>query len=436
MSTMLVRDRDTHIVLVLLLYGSFLIRYGVYYVSIAFVDLPTFFYAVSTVFVDGKSPYQSGMLAHEQVPSDQAIFPFLYPPPALLVLYPLSYLTYESAAMIILVVNHLLLLLFLYLFLFRVLDFQLGHSSIAVAAAYSFLYHPVSVTLSRGQVNLFVLVLLCLVWLGMKRKSHPVLVALPLSLAIGVKTYPVFILVLLIVTRRYRDLVWVLGCLGVFFLAAYLILPWPVWTDWIRDVLPTGGYGRVPFNLFSPAAPWNQSINGFTSRLFLENEFSEALLPSARAAKLVPYMVSALVVLVTFALIRLASSVSEIGDDLDRQFSLLLTTMYLVAPISWEHHLVFVLPAAIVALKLLLDSRERGVLELIVILAILLLAWRFPLWARVLKDGVLTLGISLKFYAVLCLWAFLSMRIWSDVRSSRFAWELGRGGQLREPPSS
>jgi alpha-1,2-mannosyltransferase len=416
-----IRNRNTHIILIILLYVSFLISYGVYYVTIEFVDFPTFFYAANAVFVERESPYESGTLTHEQISSDQTIFPFLYPPPSLLVFYPLSCLTYESAAIVTLIANHLFLVLFLYLFLFKILDLTLRHSFITLAIAYVLLYHPVAVTLDHGQVNLFVLVLLCFAWLGIKNNSHPAMVALPLSLAILVKTYPALILLLLIVKKRYRDLFGVLGFLGLFSLAAYLVLPQSVWSDWIGNILPTSGYGQIPFNLFSPAAPWNQSINGFTSRLFLKNEFSETLIPSPWAARTVPYIISALIMLVTFAIIYADSSISEARHKVNLQFSLLLAAMYLVAPLSWEHHLVFVLPAAIVALNLLLDSREKGVLELVVILSILLLAWRFPMWITALRNGVLTLVISLKFYAVACLWAFLSLVLWRRLNNSTCA---------------
>lgn len=405
-------NRSTFFVFFFLIYISFAISYGVYYVSIQYVDFPSFYYAANVVFKDNLSPYENQELSRAHPNTDQTIFPFLYPPPSLLTYYPLSLMSYQMAATMTLIANHFLLLFFIYFFFFKIMRWKLHQSFVFVAVAYVLLYHPVVVTLNRGQVNLFVLVLLCLTWYTLKQKYQPGIVALPLSLATLIKVYPAIFLFYLIAKRKYRVVLWVLGYLVLYTAIALLLLPNNLWSDWFTNVFPTGGYGKVPLNLFSPAAPWNQSINGFTSRLFLDNEFSETLIPSAAAARSVPYVISIFVVIITTGLCYLTSKASENERTIDLELSLFLLTMFLVAPISWEHHLVFVLPATIIALKLIFDTKDRYIYHLLVIFSALLLAWRLPLWAKILKIDILTLGISIKFYAVILIWAFFVLELW------------------------
>jgi alpha-1,2-mannosyltransferase len=409
-------SKNAHSLLVLLIYVAFFITFGIYYFQTQFVDLPTFYYAARVVFVESRSPY--GTLASPQVQTlpGQTIFPFLYPPPSLLALYPLSRLSYEGATKLILILNHCFILGFIYLFVYKVYPLERQQPVWTLALVYIFMFHPLAVTLGRGQINLLVLIFLCLAWYACKRNNHPGMIAFPLSLATLIKTYPAIFLLYFLIKKKYQTTLWFMGYLGLFTAIAYFLLPYSVWSDWIFEVLPTGGYGRTPFNLFSPTAPWNQSINGFTSRLFLVNDFSQALIPSPVAARAVPYILSGLIVLVTFALIYNASNISKADFAIDLEFSLLLVTMYLIAPISWEHHLVFVLPAAIIALQLLLSFPRRHVLHMFVVFSILLLAWRYPHWADILKQGIFTLGISAKFYAVVTMWFFFAIQIWKHTK--------------------
>jgi alpha-1,2-mannosyltransferase len=366
--------------------------------------------------VEGRSPY--GTLASPQVQTvaGQTIFPFLYPPPSLLAFYPLSRLSYEGATKLMLIFNHCLILVFIYLFVEKVYPLERHQPVWALALVYTFMFHPIAVTLDRGQINLLVLVFLCLAWYALKRNSHPGIIAFPLSLATLIKTYPAIFLLYFLIKKKYQITLWFMGFLGLFIAITYFLLPPSVWSDWIFEVLPTGGYGKTPFNLFSPAAPWNQSINGFTSRLFLVNDFSQTLLPNPAAGIVVPYILSALITLITFALIYNASNISKAHFVIDLEFSLLLVTMYLIAPVSWEHHLVFVLPAAIIALESLLSLPKKHVLHMFVAFSILFLAWRFPHWADILKQGIFTLGISAKFYAVVTLWFFFAIQIWKHIK--------------------
>jgi hypothetical protein len=140
---------------------------------------------------------------------------------------------------------------------------------------YVLTYNPVVDNFAWGQINLIVLALVCFAWLALKRGGHALSVAVPLSLAILLKTYPVLLLPLLVIRRRYAAAAAVLALLGLYALAAWAALPRELWGDWARNVAPTGGYGLRPFGLFLPVEPWNHSINGFF--LFVQDRCPELL---------------------------------------------------------------------------------------------------------------------------------------------------------------
>jgi hypothetical protein len=85
--------------------------------------------------------------------------------------------------------------------------------------------------------------------------------------------------------------------------------------------------------------------------------------------------------------------------------------MYLVAPISWDHHLVFILPATALVVALLLNGSVRGKLPIFLFIALCLIAWRMNLESTMLKKGWWSLLASFKFFSVMGLWAFFLFRL-------------------------
>jgi hypothetical protein len=88
-----------------------------------------------------------------------------------------------------------------------------------------------------------------------------------------------------------------------------------------------------------------------------------------------------------------------------------LLMIYLIAPISWDHHLVFVLPALISALGLILQGTIRGKAAFAVAVPVLMLAWRYQMDARLFKKHWWTLLGFAQFYAVAALWIFFLVRL-------------------------
>ncbi len=391
------------------LYLPFAFDYGLAYRFIDNVDFPSFYWAAKLVFGSGVSPYGPHVFDNAELLLQQEIFPYLYPPPSLLLFYPFTLMDYGTAKRIMLLLNHSVLLFFAYLFLVKLLDLDLKKPLGAAIFFFCFVYilsfYPLVITLNHGQINLIVLTLICLCWYAVKIQAREIYAAIPLAAAILLKTYPVLFLPLLLFNRKYRALAWTLGLVAAVTLLAYAILPPAVWGDWVAHVLPSGGYGNTPYGLFLPSKTANQSINGFTLRLFVDNEFNYAIFLGQGLETRVPYLLAAIVAGTTLGLCYLAARKRDKTDSLDLQFSLTLLMMFLVAPLSWEHHLVFALPGIFIMTYRLFQARQRYVLSTLAAPAAILLAWDAPFTFPSLGGQLLAvLAQSFKLYAVLVFW--------------------------------
>jgi alpha-1,2-mannosyltransferase len=371
------------------LYGTFLYEHGWKYRDAPNKDLPSFYTASISVFNLGESPYDPERL-NTLMDGNEYVYPYLYPPPSLLFFFPLSALTYADARHIVLVVNQLLFLFLVWaipLSLFRARpkdDFAV----IALCIVYSLIFYPTVVTLEHGQVNILLLVFFVLFWL-FARKEKAVLAALFLALAILLKTYPIILIPLLLLTRRWRESIYTVAWLGLAVTISLLILPSTVWHDWLVNVFPSGGYMNTPAGMYPPAAIWNQNLNGFFARAFTENSWSTPVLVNPDLAKLLTYGAAGLIAVIT-GLTVWRSRTNK--DSLDRTMLVALPAMYLIAPFSWEHHLFYLLPSILI----LLNSR--------------------PLFRPVSKAAFFSLGfasafllglpaaLQFKFYGVVILW--------------------------------
>ena len=389
------------------------------------VDFPTFYSAAQVVFKQGASPYTADAfkddvaLLGEPAPvtlTGRLVPPFLYPPPSLLLFYPLTFMSFRTAKLLLLIVNHLSVLPIVYLFCTRIAGESVGkplrHVALLLSIVYMLVSYPVLANMEYGQVNLLVLLLLAGTWLAVKADKHPLLIALPLAAAVLLKTYPILLLPLLVFTHRFRAAAYTIALLGGATVVAWLILPSTVWPEWLKNVVPTGGYLQHTFNLFSPAQSRNSSINGFVSRIFTEHNWSDSLWPQPAVGRAVAYLAAVTVGGATVgASLRLFRH--RVGGYLlDLNFATYLLMIILVAPLSWESHLVFSLPAAFIAIPILLAQRTSIAWQVVVMISLCVIAWPVPVDHGALTKGAWTLLIPVKFYATVLIWIFFVLQAW------------------------
>jgi len=380
-------------------YIPFLFHYGWEYRQIKNPDLPSFYTASRLTFVNGEMPYDPARL-QQSMGGKTLVYPYLYPPPSLFFFFPLSKMTYHEARLILLLVNHALILLLLWLIPFSLLRLDSERKGILliVCIVYILMFHPIAVTLNHGQINLFVLTSLILFWL-LARREMPLWAGFFLAVAVLLKTYPLILLPLLFLIGRKKEAVYSVAWLGLAAIASFLFLPGGIWQEWLTKIMPMGGYAQIPAGLFSPAADANQSLNGFFARAFMDSRWSHPIMVNPGLAKYFSYSFSGLIILSTF-FVTFQSAKRHRGD-VDRVMLLVLPTMFLVAPFSWEHHLVTLIPSI-----LLLLTRPRSPHSADKVFFILL------------SGAALLLGLpflrQIKFFGVAVIWGLSLMVVKGD----------------------
>jgi alpha-1,2-mannosyltransferase len=356
-------------------------------------------------FRHGQSPYDFPAMASQAPVIQQPIFPFLYPPPSLVPLSPLALVSYRAAKWAVVAANHLLVPLLAYLLVFRLSRFPNPAFALFICA-FLLLSFPVTQTIVHDQVNIAVTVLICLCWLGVRRHDAwwP---GIPLALAVLLKQSPVILIALLALERRWRALFATLTAVVVALVISVVTVSGEAWTEWLEVIRPSLVYGKTPVFLFSPACPYNQSLNGMVSRLFLAPNCTPTELIVPAAGRTMAYALALGIVGLSFAGIRaLRRCPSEIR--INRGFALLLPAMFLVSPLSWEHHLVFVLPSVVIALNIVVN-RSRSFITLSCLLAVCILgiALPLPIDHPFLRHDPWIHLISFRTYTVVLLWVVL-----------------------------
>ncbi|MDB5301767.1 MAG: glycosyltransferase [Phycisphaerales bacterium] len=435
--------------LLVFLYFPFLYYFGAKYSTLVYTDYPSFYSGAKLAF-QGRSPYDPNVLSDNATealaghgtqtaaddratgaaPVNQRVYPYLYPPPSLLLFYPLAHVSYPVGKVAVLAVNHICLLAVVYLLLVKILGFSLrrvfGELLPAFLAIYIVYSRGVSSTIELGQVNLLVMTLLCVSWWGLRNDMPAWVVALPLAIACVFKIYPVLFVGLLVMRRKYAAA----GILVALLLAAcgvsWVLLPHQLWHDWIANVAPTCGYLRTPIGRIPPTLGVNVGIAGFVARLFLapiirmeDPKIGPPLFPYPAFGRALAYLlVAAAVAVTTWAAYRSSRNKDEAPKDgpgrIDLEFAAFLVLTFLVAPLAWEHHLVYVIPAIVVAILVALRERDGGAVNwspAIIFASACVIGWPLAIGKLPLPRLPQILLVSLKLYAVLAIWAFLLLRL-------------------------
>lgn len=252
---------------------------------------------------------------------------FTYPPFAALTMLPMALVGLRTAIAISLLLNLAALAVVVWILVGPALR-RYGWFGWVLVACLLALLEPVRDTFSFGQVNLLLLALvLSDAWLlstGRGRRA-----GVGIGLAAAIKLTPALFIGLLLLGRRRRAA----GTATAVATAATALAAWVApdasrfyWTDALWD---TGRIGRLAYVS-------NQSVQGVLARLVAPGEPSRAVWAAA-----------ALLILCVWAW-RTARALAD--EDWTAAFALTGLAACLLSPITWVHHLVWLLPSFAVLL--------------------------------------------------------------------------------------
>jgi hypothetical protein len=296
-------------------------------------DFESFYYAADAAFNRGLSPYSLDVVRGYEREMGGVVYPFLYPPTALPWFWPFSLFGFTTAVLLFQAISVACLFALLLLLWRNVVPRIEGAAWALILLGALFVFEGISATLNWAQINLIVVLLIVTAWLRAADPTANRGVAFCLFAASALKTYPMLFLLVPLLRRRFGVIGWFIVFAAADLLLSLLILPAEVWQDWLVNIAPTGGYGARPFGLFSASTVGNQNFNGLFLRFLGEGE-------AARLCATIAALVCGAATMLAVFLLR------EVDDEryYGLCFGLVSVLTFLIAPLSWTHHTVFLIP--------------------------------------------------------------------------------------------
>jgi alpha-1,2-mannosyltransferase len=251
---------------------------------------------------------------------------FTYPPFAAYLMRPWAGLP-QSLGMVLNGVATVLVLVAIVWWLVAPVAARHGRSvpaAVVVAVPLAYVLDPVRETLGLGQVNIYLAALVLMDLAALRRGSR--WAGVGIGLAAAVKLTPGLFIPFLLITGRRRAAGTAVATFAGAAAGAFALDPATSVQFWTRTVFQTSRVGPT-------GAVANQSVLGLLTRVAG---------PDRPASLVWPVLAAVLVV----GLGR-ARQAHRRGDDLVA-FTLTGLTAALVSPISWTHHLVWIVPAVVV----------------------------------------------------------------------------------------
>ncbi|WP_330440203.1 glycosyltransferase 87 family protein [Micromonospora sp. NBC_00821] len=339
---------------------------------------------------------------------------FTYPPFAALVMLPMAYLPW-TAAIVVSVLASVVTTTVLIWWLVDPIARRAGWTrwfALAVALCLAAAFEPMRETVNFGQVNTLLLFLVAVDLLRLLPAGNR-WTGVGIGLATAIKLTPGVFIVYLLVTGRWRAALTASGTAAGVSLLAAALFPDASREFWTEALWNTGRVGELAFVS-------NQSLRGVVARLDPEH-------PST--------LLWLVLVLGTLALWAWRSRAAVAAGDEATGLALTGAVMCLVSPVTWVHHLVWLLPALI----LLVDNamaapagRRRQVLLVAATIGYALLISRTVwLWEKDFTGVDGFLGSNAYVWVSLALLAFLPIRRWLTPNGS--AVEASGVPQLDQP---
>jgi alpha-1,2-mannosyltransferase len=278
----------------------------------------------------------------------QTGYGFTYPPFAALTMLPMAAVPWPVAIAISVVATTSVSLVLLY-WLVDPIARRRGWNRwfvLAIAVGMAAAFEPMRETVNFGQVNMLLVFLVAADLLFLLRRGHPA-AGVAIGLATAIKLTPGVFILYLLITRRFRAAAVAVATAAAATLFAAAVIPdasREFWTDALWNTNRIGSQAFIS----------NQSLNGFVARLH-PAEPSRALWLA--------------LVLITMAVwVFQVRRAVKAGDEL-AGFAFTGIAGCLFSPITWIHHLVWLLPALVLVFDRGLDlARPRRQRRLLVAL--------------------------------------------------------------------
>ena len=321
-----------------LFFPIYWIVYGVGILDAHFIDAKSFWLGARLALVEGVSPYpwETFSAASDQLPGGYA-HPFVYPPPSLVLLWPLAGLSYGQATTALVAASHAGILLIALgcgcvLSADRLRQNRATLAIVAGLAVFIAVTQATRVTLGHGQVNVVVVCGLVWFWAACLGRASAVIGAAGLIAAALLKPYFGIFAIFLVLSGGRRLLTRVIALSLALLIVTALAVPLDAWGDWVRLYLFELSSADLYLGRFEIYSPNNFALRAVVDALF-----------GVESRAVWPWLVSAMVAAQLGALVRTRAAPAEARTI---QVASLMMLIFLAAPVSWIHYLLYVVVAA------------------------------------------------------------------------------------------
>jgi hypothetical protein len=364
-----------------------------------FIDFPTFYYSADAAFHHWISPYGADL----QSMAGAYVQPYLYPPQSLLLFWPLTSLSYQSAGELLDIIT---------LILFPIISILVAPKPSVIAiccVAFVYASQAFRSNLYHGQVNVVVLTAICCCWVLCRRKIASFGAGSALAAAALIKINPILFVLPLIAVGKWRTLGWMVGATLFGTAVAAAALPPEVWSGFLKTALLASQGGNIGGSI-SPGDPHNLSLYGANVRLFG------------------PVQGKGYYTLMALTLIIVSTAVARRTKQSDDAFLLFLPLIVLISPVAWEHHLIYIFPVFLTIIPAAFaDQRWR---EAVIAIALFAVCFIYKIPKIFFDDSIFTLVVFLAW--ILTCWHVTQI---DHNRASRRARAAIRAAEIDTAPS-
>lgn len=344
----------------------------------------TIYYSAAKAFLTGQNSYDLEVLtviSRSLNLTGRQPHLYHYPPLFTIITAPLAAIDYRVARVIWFSIYLAALVLSIWLIM-KGLNLKIPLKFASLAILLVVIFPPFYNGFMEGQVGPVLLALMVGAWY-LYRRGYRTWAGALLAVASLIKLTPGLLVAYFLLRRDWKVCAGAIATgLGLIAATMLFISPARQWS-YIASILPTER-DFLPF-------PLNFSITGIFSRFFTENMFVDPIIVN-------PLLTSSAILALSALVLGISSRYCYRSPcdamSFDLQYSLVIMTLLLVAPLTWIHHMVFLYLPLSVYLKWFFEAqpKPRGEMRLLLV-ALLLMSLPSTLDERDTASGIYMLRV-------------------------------------------
>ena len=349
------------------------------------------YYTSSRLLIEGNRPshfYDDDWFSSEVdkiVPGIHEVY-LVNPPTISFIMLPLAFMDYSVAKSVWTVFN-IIILIFAIIFVISQLKFKGIWIPITFLLFLSF--QPLYVNFAYGQMYILILCLLSLGWYSYNSGKDSFL-GFFLGLVIILKTAGIFLVVLLVLQKKWRSLIWTF--LTIFFLLL-ITLPFVGIDSWLIYAHKVLNYSSNPNLSVTAYQSLNSSFQHFT--IYNQQWNPHPIINFPALGKI-------LITIISLLLLTLASIFTIKSSNKNITFGLFVALGIILGPVSLDYHYILMLIPILLTLSWI-QLNPNKTLWFVLLISYLLMAVYLPYSSPKITGGFLALFAYPKLYGGLIL---------------------------------